>query len=36
MDYFSEKEKEEMLEKFFEFDRKLIHEQYKKIVERYE
>ena len=36
MDYFSEKEKEEMLAKFFEFDRKLIHEQYKNVVRRYE
>jgi hemerythrin-like domain-containing protein len=36
MDYFSSKEKEKMLAEFFKFDRKLIHEQYKKLVERYE
>jgi len=36
MDYFSSEEKAEMLAEFFEFDRKLIHEHYKNIVERYE
>jgi hemerythrin-like domain-containing protein len=36
MDYFSDMEKDEMLAQFLEFDRKLIHEQYKRIVERYE
>lgn len=36
MDYFSDKQKEEMLSQFLEFDRKLIHEKYKKLVESYE
>ena len=36
MDYFSDKQKEEMLNQFLEFDRKLIHEKYKKIIESYE
>ncbi len=33
MRYFSSTEKDEMLNKFFEFDRNLIHEKYRKIVE---
>ena len=36
MDYFTAKEKEKMLEEFLEFDRKLIHEKYKKVLEKYE
>lgn len=36
MDYFSDKQKEKMLEEFLEFDRKIIHEKYKKIIESYE
>jgi hemerythrin-like domain-containing protein len=36
MDYFSDKEKEKMLEEFRDFDRKLIHEKYKKLLEKYE
>jgi len=36
MDYFSDRQKEEMLNQFLEFDRKLIHERYKKLVESYE
>ena len=36
MDYFSNEEKEKMLEEFWEFDRKLIHEKYKKLLEKYE
>jgi hemerythrin-like domain-containing protein len=33
MDYFSEKEQKEMLEQMWEFDKKLIHEKYGKIME---
>jgi hemerythrin-like domain-containing protein len=36
MDYFTEEEKTEMSETFREFDRKLIHKRYQKIVENYE
>lgn len=36
MDYFEEKQQEEMLDKFWEFDKKLIHEKYEKVVEKYE
>ena len=36
MDYFTDKEKKEMLDRFWEFDRKLIHEKYKKMLEKYE
>ena len=36
MDYFSDRQKEDMLAQFLEFDRKLIHEKYKKLVEKYE
>jgi hemerythrin-like domain-containing protein len=36
MDYFTDKEKKEMLDKFWEFDRKIIHEKYKKMLENYE
>lgn len=36
MDYFTDKEKKEMLDRFWEFDRNLIHEKYKKMLESYE
>ncbi len=36
MDYFGEEQQEEMLDKFWEFDKKLIHEKYGKVVEKYE
>ena len=36
MDYFTDKEKNEMIDKFWDFDRKLIHEKYKKVLEKYE
>src|SRR4030042_7145616 len=32
MDYFSDEEKNQMLGQFWEFDRKLIHEKYKKFI----
>lgn len=35
MDYFSQKEKEDMLQECWEFDRKMIHEKYKSIVEHW-
>jgi hemerythrin-like domain-containing protein len=33
MDYFSKEEKDKMLEEFWAFDKILIHEKYKKVVE---
>lgn len=36
MEYFSRQEKEEMLQDFWEFDRRLIHEKYAATVERLE
>jgi hemerythrin-like domain-containing protein len=36
MEYFTDEEKDKMLNEFLEFDRKLIHEKYKKIIENYE
>ena len=36
MDYFSQEERSAMLEEFWEFDRNMIHEKYKKVVEEYE
>ena len=36
MAYFSEAEQQAMLEEFWEFDRKVIHEKYKKVVEERE
>ena len=36
MDYFSEAEQQAMLDEFWEFDRKMIHEKYKKLVEQQE
>ncbi len=32
MDYFTKKERNKMLEEFWEFDRKMIHEKYTKVV----
>jgi hemerythrin-like domain-containing protein len=36
MDYFTEEEKEAMLVEFYDFDRKLIHDHYKGVVEKLE
>ncbi len=36
MAYFSETEQRAMLDEFWEFDRKIIHEKYKKVVEEIE
>jgi len=36
MDYFTEPEQELMLKEFFEFDRNMIHEKYRKVVEGFE
>jgi hemerythrin-like domain-containing protein len=36
MQYFTSKEQDDMLNKFWEFDKKLIHEKYRKIIELYE
>lgn len=36
MKYFSKQEKDELLKEFWEFDRTLIHERYKKIIEQLE
>jgi len=36
MDYFSQKEKEDMLQECWGFDRKIIHEKYKSIVEHWD
>ncbi|MEM3562079.1 MAG: hemerythrin domain-containing protein [Candidatus Jordarchaeaceae archaeon] len=36
MNYFTKKEQETMLEEFWNFDKNLIHEKYRKIVEKYE
>jgi hemerythrin-like domain-containing protein len=36
MDYFSKKKQQEMLEEFWEFDRKMIHEKYKAVVNAWE
>jgi hemerythrin-like domain-containing protein len=33
MDYFTKQEQDAMLFEFYEFDRKMIHEKYKKVVE---
>jgi len=33
LEYFDEQEQDKMLQEYWEFDRKLIHEKYKKIVE---
>jgi hemerythrin-like domain-containing protein len=36
MNYFTREEKDAMLQEFWNFDKNLIHEKYRKIVERYE
>ncbi|MCL4415165.1 MAG: hemerythrin domain-containing protein [Actinobacteria bacterium] len=36
MEYFTRKEQDDMLDEFWEFDKKLIHEKYRKVVELYE
>ena len=36
MEYFTRKEQDDMLNEFWEFDKKLIHEKYRKIIELYE
>lgn len=36
MDYFSPQEQDDMLREFFEFDRDMIHEKYRKVVEEYQ
>jgi len=36
MDYFNRQEQDNMLNEFWEFDKKLIHEKYRKMVELYE
>lgn len=33
MEYFSNKEKKEMLEESFQFDRRMIHEHYEKVLD---
>lgn len=36
LDYLSKTEQDDMLNEFWEFDRKIIHEKYGKVVEKYE
>jgi hemerythrin-like domain-containing protein len=36
MDYFTKEEQDTMLQEFWEFDRNMIHEKYRKVVERLE
>ena len=36
MEYFSKEEKDKMLDEFYEFDRKMIHEKYLKVVAQIE
>lgn len=36
LDYFTKQEQDAMLQEFWEFDRKLIHEKYKKLVDQYQ
>jgi hemerythrin-like domain-containing protein len=36
MEYFTSEQQQDMLEEFWEFDRKMIHEKYKKVVEQSE
>ncbi|MBN1382143.1 MAG: hemerythrin domain-containing protein [Deltaproteobacteria bacterium] len=36
MEYFTKEEQDAMLLEFWEFDRNMIHEKYKKVVERFE
>ncbi|MBN2025691.1 MAG: hemerythrin domain-containing protein [Actinobacteria bacterium] len=36
MDYFSREEQDGMLQEFFEFDRDMIHEKYRRLIEMYQ
>ncbi len=36
MDYFTEKEQQKMLQEYYDFDKKMIHEKYHKMVEQQE
>jgi hemerythrin-like domain-containing protein len=36
MNYFTKEERDAMLNDFFEFDRRMIHERYKSVIERIE
>lgn len=36
MDYFTRQKQDAMLQEFWEFDRKLIHEKYQKVGEKFE
>ena len=36
LNYFSKQEREKMLKQFYEFDRQLIHEKYKKLIDEWE
>jgi hemerythrin-like domain-containing protein len=36
LDYFTRQEQDAMLQEFWEFDRNMIHEKYKKVVDEYE
>jgi len=36
LDYFTKREQDAMLKEFWEFDKNMIHEKYKKLVEEYE
>jgi hypothetical protein len=36
MEYFTKKEQDSMLQAFWDFDRRLIHEKYRGLVERLE
>jgi len=36
MEYFDDKEQDNLLKRFMEFDRSMIHEKYKRVVEQYE
>jgi hemerythrin-like domain-containing protein len=36
MDYFTEEEQQKMLQEFYDFDKKMIHEKYLQIIEQQE
>ena len=36
LDYFTKREQDAMLQEFWDFDRNMIHEKYKKLVDQYE
>jgi hypothetical protein len=36
MEYFTAQEREAMLKEFWEFDRKMIHEKYEKVLDKME